>query len=82
MEKSLDLELELCGSFARQHVLAGFKILAHKHVKIIILSKEKNSLKKKKKGKQIYFGITFIPTLDILNLQIYTKDYRSKIVDF
>lgn len=48
MEKSLDLELELCGSFAR-HVLAGFKILAHKHVKIIILSKEKNSLKKKKK---------------------------------
>lgn len=49
MEKSLDLELELCGSFARQHVLAGFKILAHKHVKIIILSKEKNSLKKKSK---------------------------------
>jgi len=81
MEKSLDLELELCGSFARQHVLAGFKILAHKHVKIIILSKEKKSLKKKK-VKQIYFGITFIPTLDILNLQIYTKDYRSKIVDF
>lgn len=80
MEKSLDLELELCGSFAR-HVLAGFKILAHKHVKIIILSKEKKSLKKKK-VKQIYFGITFIPTLDILNLQIYTKDYRSKIVDF
>lgn len=53
MEKSLDLELELCGSFARQHVLAGFKILAHKHVKIIILSKEKNSLKKKKKNKYI-----------------------------
>lgn len=54
MEKSLDLELELCGSFAR-HVLAGFKILAHKHVKIIILSKEKNSLKKKKKRKTNIF---------------------------
>lgn len=77
MEESLDLELELRGRFARQ-VLTGFKILAQKHVKIIVLSKEKNSFKKKN---QTYFEITGNPTLDILNLQIYTKDYRSKIVD-
>lgn len=54
MEESLGLELELCGIFARQQVLTGFKIVAHKHAKITFLSKEKNSLKKKKRRKHIW----------------------------
>lgn len=54
MEESLGLELELCGIFARQQVLTGFKIVAHKHAKITFLSKEKNSLKKKKKEENIF----------------------------
>lgn len=81
MEESLGLELELCGIFARQQVLTGFKIVAHKHAKITFLSKEKNSLKKKKE-ENIFWNYRYSYSIYILNLQIYTKDYRSKIVDF